>query len=359
MVKSGKRWRPFLTAAVYSALTEPGAELSDKIIKPALAVECFHKASLIHDDIEDNDDLRYGDMTLHKQHGIPIALNIGDLLIGEGYRFIGEAPVSKESIVKMLLIASECHKTLSLGQGEELLAMKNMIQPLTFDEIKNIFQAKTSPAFEAALAIGAACAQADEEIFPILKRFSKALGMAYQIKDDLDDFIEIDDEISHLRFRCSLLLSVAYENGTPNEKQTLIDFLKNRVNSDECIRIISATKNMEKAHQLYEHYKNEARLFIFLSFTILLMCSCELGPRLGNIVNPPEKASSVISLHKIVKYPRAKILHRTIEGFDGIPISVNVNSFAHSKVIKKIELIERDSKITSYDLKIFFNRAGP
>jgi len=103
---------------------------------------------------------------------------------------------------------------------------------------------------------------------------------------------------------------------------------------------------------------NKARLFIFLSFTILLMCSCELGPRLGNIVNPPEKASSVISLHKIVKYPRAKILHRTIEGFDGIPISVNVNSFAHSKVIKKIELIERDSKITSYDLKIFFNRAG-
>ena len=258
MVKSGKRWRPFLTAAVYSALTDPGAGLSDKILKPALAVECFHKASLIHDDIEDNDDLRYGDMTLHKQHGIPIALNIGDLLIGEGYRYVGEAQVSKESIAKMLLIASECHKTLSLGQGAELLAMKNMIQPLSFDEIKNIFQAKTSPAFEAALAIGAACAEADEEIFPVLKRFSKALGMAYQIKDDLDDFIEIDDEISHLRFRCSLLLSVAFENGTPNEKQILVDFLKNKVNSDECIKIISASKNMGKAHQLYEHYKNAA-----------------------------------------------------------------------------------------------------
>lgn len=258
MVKSGKRWRPFLTAAVYSAITDPGNTLSEKIIKPALAVECFHKASLIHDDIEDNDDLRYGDMTLHKQHGIPIALNIGDLLIGEGYRLIGEASVSKESIAKMLLIASECHKTLSLGQGAELLAMKNMVEPLSFDEIKKIFQAKTSPAFEAALAIGAACAEADEEIFPILKQFSQALGMAYQIKDDLDDFVEIDDEISHPRFRCSLLLSLAYDNSNDDEKQVLVDFLKNKVNSEEFIKIISASKNMEKAYQLYEHYKNEA-----------------------------------------------------------------------------------------------------
>ena len=258
MVKSGKRWRPFLTAAVYSALTEPGVVLSNKILKPAVAVECFHKASLIHDDIEDNDDLRYGDMTLHKQHGIPIALNIGDLLIGEGYRFIGEASVSKESISKMLLIASECHKTLSLGQGAELLAMKNMTEPLSMDEIKDIFQAKTSPAFEAALSIGAACAEAEEEIFPILKQFSRALGMAYQIKDDIDDFVEIDDEVSHMRFRCSLLLSLSYENGAPKEKQVLIDFLKDKCNSDECIKIISAPKNMEKAHQLYEHYKNEA-----------------------------------------------------------------------------------------------------
>ena len=57
--------------------------------KVAVAIECFHKASLIHDDIEDNDAARYGEKTLHEEFGAAVALNVGDLLIGEGYRLIG------------------------------------------------------------------------------------------------------------------------------------------------------------------------------------------------------------------------------------------------------------------------------
>ena len=53
-------------------------------------MECFHKASLIHDDIEDDDAQRYGEPTLHVEHGVPVALNVGDLLIGEGYRLLAE-----------------------------------------------------------------------------------------------------------------------------------------------------------------------------------------------------------------------------------------------------------------------------
>ncbi len=253
--KSGKRWRPFLTAAVYSALTDPGKPLPEIIIKPALAVEAFHKASLIHDDIEDSDNLRYGEQTLHRQYGIPIALNIGDLLIGEGYRLIGDSNLSEHNIAKMLIIAAECHKTLSLGQGAELLAVNNMEKPLTMKEIKMIFQSKTSPAFEAALALGAVCADADDEIFPILKKFSKALGMAYQIKDDIDDLEELS---AHPSFCCSLLFSIAYENGSETEKQLLCSCLKKDKNGICCIKLISSPKTLDKANQLYEHYKNKA-----------------------------------------------------------------------------------------------------
>jgi geranylgeranyl pyrophosphate synthase len=257
MGKSGKRWRPLLTAAVYSALTDPGGVLSDIIIKPAIAVESFHKASLIHDDIEDDDNVRYGEVTLHKKYGIPIALNLGDLLIGEGYRFIGEAPLPKDDIAKMLKIAAECHRTLSLGQGAELLAVENMTKPLSMEEIKVIFKSKTSPAFEAALAIGAVCAGADDEIFPILKEFSRALGMAYQIKDDIDD-LEEHKLPPHPSFRCSLLFTIAYEHGSENEKQRLCACLKKDSEGDCCIDLISSKKTLEKAGQLYEHYKNRA-----------------------------------------------------------------------------------------------------
>jgi len=97
LMRAGKRWRPFLAVSAYQALREDNNKpLPDDVKKIAVAVECFHKASLIHDDIEDNDALRYGEKTLHEEYGVAIALNVGDLLIGEGYRLIGACKASAE-----------------------------------------------------------------------------------------------------------------------------------------------------------------------------------------------------------------------------------------------------------------------
>jgi len=84
LTRAGKRWRPFLAVSAFQALrAEPGASLPDAIRKLAISVECFHKASLIHDDIEDGDETRYGAKTMHAQYGVPVALNVGDYLIGD------------------------------------------------------------------------------------------------------------------------------------------------------------------------------------------------------------------------------------------------------------------------------------
>ena len=92
LARSGKRWRPVLAVCTYKAFHDhDDAPLTDDIHRVALAVECFHKASLIHDDIEDDDDLRYGQLTLHEEYGVPVALNVGDFLLGEGYRLIAES----------------------------------------------------------------------------------------------------------------------------------------------------------------------------------------------------------------------------------------------------------------------------
>src|ERR1051326_9151889 len=95
LMQAGKRWRPFLTVAAFQALRpDAGGVLPDDKKKIAVAVECFHKASLIHDDIEDNDALRYGEKTLHEEFGVPVPLNAGDLSIGEGYRLIAACKAS-------------------------------------------------------------------------------------------------------------------------------------------------------------------------------------------------------------------------------------------------------------------------
>ena len=187
--RAGKRWRPFLTVCAFQALQDdPRAALPDDLRKVAVAVECFHKASLIHDDIEDDDAVRYGVQTLHVQYGIPIALNAGDLLIGEGYRLLADCNFSPEVRASMIRIATDGHRTLCLGQGAELCWARRP-RPLSVPEVLDIFRQKTAPAFQVALELGAACAGAGEEILRVLRRYSENLGIAYQIRDDLEDLL--------------------------------------------------------------------------------------------------------------------------------------------------------------------------
>ncbi|MCC6588648.1 MAG: polyprenyl synthetase family protein [Bryobacterales bacterium] len=187
LARDGKRWRPLLTACAYKAFQDdPNAPLPEGVRKVALAVECFHKASLIHDDIEDNDDERYGRQTLHAEYGVPVALNVGDLLVGEGYRLIAESGAPSKVIAEMIRIASAGHRSLCLGQGAEMCWTRRQ-RPLSVQEVLSIFRQKTAPAFEVALRLGAAYAEAGPDVHEVLKKYSEALGIAYQIRDDLED----------------------------------------------------------------------------------------------------------------------------------------------------------------------------
>jgi len=187
MARAGKRWRPFLAVCAYSALSgDHSLTREADLRKVAIAVECFHKASLVHDDIEDGDSERYGKRTLHAEHGIPIALNVGDLLLGEGYRLLAEVDVPDGQKVRLLRAAAQGHRSLCLGQGSELAWMRSP-RSLPVAEVLDIFRMKTAPAFEVALSLGAILADCDEQVHAALARYSESLGIAYQIRDDLDD----------------------------------------------------------------------------------------------------------------------------------------------------------------------------
>ncbi|MBM4032442.1 MAG: DUF116 domain-containing protein [Planctomycetes bacterium] len=187
LARSGKRWRPFLALCTFQACRpDPDEPLPADFRKIAVAVECFHKASLIHDDIEDDDPQRYGEDTLHKAHGVPIALNAGDLLLGEGYRLIAECAAPDAAKAAMLRAAAGGHRSLCLGQGEEL-AWARTPSPLATEQVLAIFRQKTAPAFEVALQLGALYAGVSDGVWQVLRQCSDALGIAYQIRDDMDD----------------------------------------------------------------------------------------------------------------------------------------------------------------------------
>jgi geranylgeranyl pyrophosphate synthase len=262
--RAGKRWRPFLTVSAYQALRDdPTAKLPDDIRKIAVAVECFHKASLIHDDIEDNDATRYGEKTLHEEYGMAVALNVGDLLIGEGYRLIGACRLSAEQKAQMLLAASQGQRQLCRGQGAELCWARKP-EPLTSLQVLDIFRQKTAPAFEVALRLGALYAGVDqhEEVEDVLQAYSEALGIAYQIRDDLSDLGAQGETNDILGLRPSLLLAVAYERAQA-EKKAILDTLWRRQMSPNASvaqieNLYTELKADERARALLETYKEEA-----------------------------------------------------------------------------------------------------
>jgi len=263
LARAGKRWRPFLAVAAFQALREsPGAALPDDVRKIAVAVECFHKASLIHDDIEDEDAERYGEKTLHEEHGLAVALNVGDLLIGEGYRLIGSCNISDEQKAAMLLVASQGQRQLCRGQGAELCWARNPA-PLTSLQVLDIFRQKTAPAFEVALRLGALYAGVDqhEEVEDVLQAYSEALGIAYQIRDDLSDLGSEGETNDIAGMRPSLLLAVAYERAADANK-TALDQLWRRANKaltiEQVEALYSELKADERARTLLETYKEEA-----------------------------------------------------------------------------------------------------
>ncbi|MEW6160475.1 MAG: polyprenyl synthetase family protein, partial [Verrucomicrobiota bacterium] len=265
LARAGKRWRPFLAVAAFQALREstPGSVLPEDIRKLAVAVECFHKASLIHDDIEDNDSQRYGEKTLHEEHGVPVALNVGDLLIGEGYRLLASLNISAEQKSRMLLVASEGQRQLCRGQGAELVWARQP-EPLTSLQVLDIFRKKTAPAFEVALRLGALYAGVErhEEVSEAITAYSEALGIAYQIRDDLSDLGSAGETNDIQGLRPSLLLAVAYERAT-GDKRLLLDQLWRRTlpqqnGAGEIEKLYTELKADERARTLLETYKEEA-----------------------------------------------------------------------------------------------------
>jgi geranylgeranyl pyrophosphate synthase len=257
LLRVGKRWRAFLLAATWRTLQPQTDEWPDMVRALAFAVECFHKASLIHDDIEDGDTFRYGQPTLHVEHGIPVAINVGDALVGMGYRLIARCGAPPDRIAHMLAAAAEGHQTLCDGQGDELIWIRQA-HPLPPERVVAIFERKTAPAFEVALRLGALAAGHElPAVTTALQRFSAALGIAYQILDDMDD---LEAAQGHLGPRLSIVYSLTWAAVSDRiraqvERDWCTPDAESHHRLRNCARRVGA---LDKARLWVEHYRLEA-----------------------------------------------------------------------------------------------------
>ncbi len=258
--RGGKRSRPFITLAVYDALkggtgtlNAESINISDAVKRSALAIEAFHKASLIHDDIEDDDNFRYGSETMHRQQGVPVAINVGDYLVGLGYRLAAKdrAELGSDVSADILFKLSDAHVKLSEGQGAELLWRNATDKNITPLEALRIYALKTSPAFEAALYAGVRLAGPAETYEKMIGEFAKNLGIAFQILNDLGDFdTNSENKVvagqDVLAGRPTVLLAMALETATPAQKEEILGLLQRARKGDSSFQLV------ERIHQLYQ-----------------------------------------------------------------------------------------------------------
>ena len=177
--RGGKRLRPRLCKAVFEAAG--GSSSAGDLNALLEAVECFHKASLVHDDIQDGDEVRYGRPSVWKEHGVPVAIAVGDWLVAQGYTLIAESGFP--SAPAMLQAAVRSHKTLCEGQGDELAAAAAG-RAVSEEEFVSVCERKTGEAFALAAELGAIAAGANPEPY---RRYAISYGVLFQINDDCAD----------------------------------------------------------------------------------------------------------------------------------------------------------------------------
>jgi geranylgeranyl diphosphate synthase type I len=180
---SGKRMRPLLGLLAYASITGEYAPA----LPGAAAVELGHNFSLIHDDIEDGDRERRHRATLWTVHGVPQAINTGDavfVLSRIALHRLTELGFSDAKVLRLMRLYDETCLALCEGQYIDIWTGEHDIT-MTVDLYFDMIGRKTAALISASIEAGALLATDDEEVIRRYKQFGWALGLAFQLNDDV------------------------------------------------------------------------------------------------------------------------------------------------------------------------------
>lgn len=186
LFNGGKRVRPTLAYAAALSIT-PNIDLT--IVDPiAAALECLHSYSLVHDDLPamDNDDLRRGKPTCHIAFTEATAILAGDGLQTLAFELLTHSDLPSDiqiQLIRQLTLGSGVNGMV-LGQAIDLAAVDHQ---LDLAQLETMHRYKTGALIRASVAMGATCAGADKQQLAALDDYAAAIGLAFQVQDDILD----------------------------------------------------------------------------------------------------------------------------------------------------------------------------
>jgi len=254
----GKRLRPMLTIASSQLFGYKG----DNHIKLATSVEFLHTATLLHDDVVDESDLRRGRSTARMIWGNQASVLVGDFLLGQAFRMMVEV-----GSLEALDVLSSAACVIAEGEVLQLSVSKNM--ETTEDDYLSVIRAKTAALFAAAAEVGPIVANASKADRNALKSYGTNLGLAFQLVDDALDYggkaadlgKNVGDDFREGKITLPVILS--YRRGTEDERAFWRDAIEggnsNDANLDKALGLITKYGALNDTIARAIHYGTIAR----------------------------------------------------------------------------------------------------
>ena len=254
--RKGKQMRPllvFLTAKLNGNISEP-------TYVAATFIELLHTASLVHDDVVDDANERRGALSINALWNSKIAVLVGDYMLSKGMLISVE-----KSRFDMLEIVSEAVKSMS--EGELLQLQKARKLNITEEDYFRIILSKTAALIAACTACGAKSVTDNPDTIQLMKEFGENIGVAFQIKDDLLDYVGTGltgkapgNDIKEKKI--TLPLIYALEHSTNSKKRHILNIVRNRKKSkseiSEVISFVTEYGGLEYAEIKMNQYLDKA-----------------------------------------------------------------------------------------------------
>ncbi len=245
----GKRVRPVLALMTCESLGEDVR----KVIPFAVSTELLHNFLLVHDDIEDKDEVRRNRPSVWKKYGSAHGINIGDYIFVKAYRAIlrsGEVGVDDKKLVKLVDLLTKTVDRTGIGQAMDIGARES--DEISVEQYMRTVTEKTGYYLAYPILGGAIISGASDETLRSLEEFGKYIGPVFQIADDILDLTEgkgreeIGCDIKE--GKRSLLVAFAASDCSPDERQRLFEIL----NKD---RDYTTDEDVSWVISLFEKYK--------------------------------------------------------------------------------------------------------
>jgi len=231
----GKRMRPMLTVLAAKALAYTGKDH----ISIAAIIEFIHTATLLHDDVVDESNMRRGRETANALFGNSASVLVGDFLYTRSFQMMTQL-----NNMKVMDILSDATNIVAEG---EVLQLMNCNDPDTTEEsYLEVIYCKTAKLFEAATRLAAVISEQPEAIEIAMQEYGKHLGTAFQLVDDIMDYTadakemgkNVGDDLSE--GKPTLPLLYAMHNGNPEQKQLIRDAIEHGNGMDNLDAILHA-----------------------------------------------------------------------------------------------------------------------